>query len=541
MESKRLISQKLAEKYKTDILEFQKRNIELKKLNTFAPTPIDFFKSVSTPFHPLRITACKIHLYEVEDEKAFLKFVEYLVIHNVGLLDVFYEVNLPGNRKILEINDKECFEFALRILVSFFGDALQILFCVIQYDVPVVEFVNPFEDKSNIDKFVDQQMVLSEYKLEEYKNRNIFRISLFGKSLGKEASWKICSPAKDFIRYELSLESDELEKLNHIEVSSFNVFFLQFMKSLNEIYSQKAFFLIISDLTTPLFKTLNHRKFQLFCRKVPNSVILNPFLLGSCKKKNFRLFWSFYSLCCLKYWSFNLPFEICIYNLNYFSSKNPFIISFSLKEFLSEAGLSNQGKNRKLAVTFFQNLESFVEIEALEHSAVETGYFPFSSLVLDFKMKRNIFGIYFEIELDPIKFFQVFNPSSSSSISYRASIWVDFLRYALQQGFTEKQLNSYMQSFFLFYAVLFQLSNTYFEAIPFLGLKHKVDPVSGNSRTCKKDRNRNKIYLSMVCFILEVYPSDIEILSYGKPILSHQELLSMVDIPFQEICLRNRY
>ena len=85
----------------------------------------------------------------------------------------------------------------------------------------------------------------------------------------------------------------------------------------------------------------------------------------------------------------------------------------------------------------------------------------------------------------------------------------------------------------LFYAVLFQLSNTYFEAIPFLGLKHKVDPVSGNSRTCKKDRNRNKIYLSMVCFILEVYPSDIEILSYGKPILSHQELLSMVDIPFQ--------
>ena len=58
------------------------------------------------------------------------------------------------------------------ILFSFFGDALEIAFCAIQYDVPLVEFYNPFDHKSNIDTFVEQQMVLSEYKLEEDNNRN---------------------------------------------------------------------------------------------------------------------------------------------------------------------------------------------------------------------------------------------------------------------------------------------------------------------------------------------------------------------------------
>jgi len=266
-------------------------------------------------------------------------------------------------------------------------------------------------------------------------------------------------------------------------------------------------------------------------------VIFRPFLLRCSKKENFRLFWAFYSLCCIQYWSFDLPAEVFENsNSDYFDETNSFIISFSLKDFLSQAGLSDQNKNRKLAVTFFQNLDSFAETEAYEHSEKE--YFSFSNLVVDFKRKRDKLGIYFEIELDPILFLQVFNPSTSG-ISYRVEIWAEFLKYAQQAGFTVKQMDVYMQSFFLFYSHLSVKERYYgfFEAVPFLELKNLIEPVVKNS---KENKNKNKIYLIIICFLLEYCLPDLVLLLDKKAILSPQELLSQPLIPFSIICLINR-
>jgi hypothetical protein len=213
-----------------------------------------------------------------------------------------------------------------------------------------------------------------------------------------------------------------------------------------------------------------------------------------------------------------------------------------LKEFLCQAGLSNHGKNRELVVQFFQNLDSFAETEAYEHSEKE--YFSFSNLVVDLKRKRDKVGIYFEIELDPILFLQVFNPSTSG-ISYRVEIWAEFLKYAQQAGFTVKQMDVYMQSFFLFYSSLFRMENGFYNFVPFLELKESVDPVIKNSTESKENKNKNKIYLMMVCFIQNhcgfstiILVLDGKVISSGK---AEKELLSMVDIPFQEIYLKNDY
>jgi hypothetical protein len=272
-------------------------------------------------------------------------------------------------------------------------------------------------------------------------------------------------------------------------------------------------------------------------------VIFRPFLLRCSKKENFRLFWAFYSLCCIQYWSFDLPAEVFENsNSDYFDEKNSLIISFSLKEFLCQAGLSNDSKNKKLAVTFFQNLDSFAETEAYEHSEKE--YFSFSNLVVDFKRKRDKLGIYFEIELDPRLLLQVFNPSTSG-ISYRVEIWAEFLKYAQQAGFTVKQMDVYMQSFFLFYSSLFRMENGFYNFVPFLELKESVDPVIKNSTESKENKAKTKIYLMMVCFIQNhcgfstiILVLDGKVISSGK---AEKELLSMVDIPFQEIYLKNDY
>lgn len=267
--------------------------------------------------------------------------------------------------------------------------------------------------------------------------------------------------------------------------------------------------------------------------------IFRPSLLRCCKKENFRLFWAFYSLCCIQYWSFDLPPEV-FYNSNfhYFHEKNPLIISFYVTDFLHQAGLSDHSKNRELVVQFFQNLDSFVETEAYEHSEKE--YFSFSNWVVDLKRKRDKVGIYFEIELDPILFFQVFNPSTSG-ISYRVEIWVEFLKYAQQAGFTVKQMDVYMQSFFLFYSSLFRMENGFYNFVPFLELKDSVDPVVKNSTESKENKKKNKIYLTIICFLLEYCLPDFVLLLDKKAILSPQELLSQPVIPFSKIYLRFRY
>ena len=358
------------------------------------------------------------------------------------------------------------------------------------------------------------------------------------KNLGENCSWKIFLSDENVIRYEMSLRNEELQNVNELYLKSanipFSVLFLQSVKYLKEMYYQKAFFLCDSQLTYPLFKRLNHLKLDL-----NNLIVFEPFLLVSCKKKYFRLFWSFYSLCCFQYWSFKLPAEVCILKSDYFHEKNPFIVSFYLKHFLDIARLSNDGKNRKLVVQFFQNLDSFAETKTSQHSEK---YFSFSNLVVDFEMKRDKSGIYFEIELDFVKFFQVFNPSAWFSISYRGDIWEEFLKYALQQGFSEKQMDFYMQQFFLFYSHL-SLKDRY-NSLPgdfsFLWIKDLIDPVLANSKRSKENKNKNKIYLTMICFLVEKYFPSFVLLSYEEPILSYEELLSMVDIPFQKICLRNR-
>jgi len=335
------------------------------------------------------------------------------------------------------------------------------------------------------------------------------------------------------------LRNEELQEINEIYQRKsthipFHVLFSKSVRYFSEMYYRKAFFLCDSQLTYPLFKKLDHIKLSL-----NDLIVFQPFLLGSCKKKHFRFLWAFYSLCCREYWSCDFPPEVfCSSNSNYFDEKNPFIISFYVTDFLDQARLTKHTKNRKFAVEFFQDLNSSVETETSE----EKKYFPFSSLVVDLETKRDKFGIYFEIKLDSAKFFEFFTPLSLSAICYRIDVWVDFLKYAQQAGFSEKQLNFYMQQFFLFYTYLSVKQRYYgfFEAVPFLELKDLVDPVVQNSKESKENKNKNKIYVMIVCFLLESRLPDFVLLLDKKAIVSHQEFLSQRDIPFSKISLRFR-
>jgi len=530
------ISQKLCVKYNDSIAEFVSKNPDSKKLKNFIPT-------TKTLIGPLKISLCRISLYEVEHEEDFLSFIDYLVIQNFDLLDVFYEVSFIENVRILEIKNNELLESALWILFSFFGNNFQILGCVLHLDVKErvspngVEYSNSFPSLSNlsdVNGFIQKQKVFSEVKIEKDKNEQISSILLFGKSLGEDSRWKIFSPYERFMIYELSLEKDELQKVNEIyqrksnlSIMDFNVLFFESVRYLNEMYYQKAFFVCDSFVTYPLLNELHHLK-----RDLNDLIIFQPSLLGSCKKRNFRLFWAFYSLCCLNYWSFKLPPEICIYHSNNFSEKNPLMISFYLSDFLSQARLSDQNKNRDLVIRFFLDF----------NSAVETGYFNFSSLVLDVAMKRNKGGIYFQIELNPVAFFKVFNPSVWFSTHYYGDIWAEFLKYAQQEGFTEKQMHFYMQAFFVFYSKIFILERykSFLEIVPFKDFEDCVEPVSDNSKGSKEKKIKHKIYLTMICFLVEKCFRKFILRLYGKRILSYEELLSMPKIPFYGIDVLKR-
>jgi len=132
------------------------------------------------------------------------------------------------------------------------------------------------------------------------------------------------------------------------------------------------------------------------------------------------------------------------------------------------------------------------------------------------------------------------NSLSLSSIGYRTDIWVEFLKYGQQNGFSEKELNFYMQQFFIFFTYLSVKHRYYgfFEAFPFIELKNFLDPVVKNSKESKE--NKNKIYLTIICFLLEYCLPDFVLLLDKKAILSPQELLSQPVIPFSKICLINR-
>ena len=520
------IAQTLYQKYPTNIASFIAKNPRLKN---FSP-PNRILAG------PLKIVSCQVSLYNVEDEKAFLPFIEYLVIQNSDLLEVFYEAPLRGNVRILRIENNERLESALWALVSFFGDAFQISVCVLQLDVEGPALSNIFL----VNEFLKEQKVFSDVKvkLDETNNKKISSILLLGKNLGKNSRWKIFSPAKNVMRYELSLRNEELQEINEIYQRKsgnipFHVFFFKSVSYLNKMYYRKAFFLVDSYVTSPLLKKLDHIKLRL-----NDLIVFHPFLLGSCKKKHFRFLWAFYSLCCRQYWSFDFPPEVfCSSNSDYFDEKNPFMISFYLSDFLHQVRLTNQNKNRKFAVEFFQDLNSCVETETSE----ENEYFPFSKLLVDCEIKRNKDGIFFKIKIDSKKFFEFFTPLSLSSIGYRTDIWVEFLKYGQQNGFSEKELNFYMQQFFIFFTYLSVKHRYYgfFEAFPFIELKNFLDPVVKNSKESKE--NKNKIYLTIICFLLEYCLPDFVLLSDKKVILSPQELLSQPVIPFSKICLINRY
>ncbi len=485
-------SQKLCVKYNDYISEFVSKNLDSKKLKHFTvPSKIIF--------GPLKIVLCEVSLYNVKDEEAFLPFFEFLLIQNSDLLEVLYEEPLIENVRILTIINSERIESALWALFSFFGDAFKISGCILQLDVegPALSF------NFLVNEFINAQKVFSEVtvELEPTNNEKISCIALFGKSLGRNSNWKISSPDKNVIRYTLWLRNEGLQEINEIYQRNsayipFKVLFFKMHTYLYAIYLRKAFSVVIYPLTYPLFEYLNHIKLDL-----NDLVIFEPSLLGSCKKKHFRFLWAFYSLCCRQYWSFDLPAEVlCSSNSDYFDEKNPFIVSFYITDFLHQARLTNHSKNRKFAVEFFQDLNSCVETEISE----EKKYFPFSSLVVDFKTKRDTRRILVEIKLDSAKFFEFFNPLSLYSINYRDEIWIKFLEYALQQGFTVKQMDVYMQQFFLFYSHLSVKERYYgfFEAVPFLELKNLIEPVVKNSKESKENKNKNKIYLTIICFLL---------------------------------------
>jgi hypothetical protein len=236
-------SQKLFYKYNNYISEFVSKNPDVKKLKNFIP--------INKVTSDLKFPFFEVSLYNVEEEKDFLPFIEYLVIQNFDLLDVFSEVEVAGNVRILRIENNELLQCALWILFSFFGNTFQISVCILHLDVDVETTF--LRNTSLVNEFVKEQKIFSKVKLRMESNGGISSILLVQKNLGENCCWKIVLSNENVIRYEMSLRNEELQNVNELYLKSanipFSLLFLQSVKYLKEMYYQKAFFLCDSQLT----------------------------------------------------------------------------------------------------------------------------------------------------------------------------------------------------------------------------------------------------------------------------------------------------